>query len=559
MKRLNKAALWFLSAITILIVAIALFVGKGKSTDRDLVPSPIAGFPWLTSAQSLQPPAEIFSGAVLSAKDFSCPDCNVIIIGATNVQRNSMSLYGYQRTTTPNIDTFAKRAIVFENAYAPSSWTLPNFISIMTSQYPTQHQVMSRWEESGQSIAGLPISALPESAATMLEPLKQNGYRTGAFTGGFDFDPKYGVTSRFEKNVAVELKDLEGICVQSELAQYGSIRTSVPNALTWIDEHADEKFFAYIQGFDAHCPFALPVESKNFIGSLHSQKTFDRCYWTFDRAQETEVDGKKYFNLFTEAMPEDTERDSTYGNPFFSFSFEDLAYMKALYDGEILSVDSQLAILFQYLEKKKLLDKTIVIVLSEHGDMFGKHGRFMRGGPLRGTFYDDVLGVPLVLYHPYLQQENIRLKQLVELTDIAPTILDMLGLSAPPSFIGESLRKVLTLGDTSKQNIYAGATFMPQWSNSFFQDATYIAAMRFGDWKIIKETTFDPSFTGINTDSGASLSSMLGSTSFTKKTNVELYNLAEDPDEIVDRSISEPTILFDMRAALEQWSTLSTR
>jgi len=124
---------------------------------------------------------------------------------------------------------------------------------------------------------------------------------------------------------------------------------------------------------------------------------------------------------------------------------------------------------FDRLRELNLESKTIVVFLSEHGDMFGKHGRFMRGGPLRGTFYDDVLRIPLVIRNPKDPSGGRHVSQLFESVDITPSLLDMLNISAPTTFRGRSFVPVLT-DPTLEGRSYVQAVGMyaPPASNEFF-------------------------------------------------------------------------------------------
>ena len=147
-----------------LIIFVVLFVACGAAV-----------FAWENSLRS-----PVYSSPVVNEENkdtnrsapLECVDCNVIMISLSNVSAEHMSLYGYERVTTPNLDAWAKDAIVFENAFTQSSWTLPVGVSLFTSLYPYAHGVTDRYENN----------VLREDIATLPEILRDNGYTTAAFT-----------------------------------------------------------------------------------------------------------------------------------------------------------------------------------------------------------------------------------------------------------------------------------------------------------------------------------------------------------------------------------------
>lgn len=486
----------------------------------------------------------------LKDADFKCDHCNVVIVGMTNVRRDHMGVYGYSRDTTPNIDAFAKRSVVFENAFTPTSWTLPVVASILTSLYPFQHGTMGL---SGS------LSQLDSRLTTLADVLKQNGYRTATFTGGRDLLPSFGVTSRFDENIfpdAALVNAIPGagqslsaqpgslISTKDLMSHYGSFGFSVPKALEWMRGHKDQPFFTYVQGFDAHCPFASPQKIDRFAKGLRSDLDFRDCYLNFGEADPVVIDGKKYFTVL--APPANTGKPGD-DLPNQLMSEEDVRYMTALYDGEISAVDQQVGLLLDSMEKDGLLKNTLVILLAEHGDMFGKHGRFMRGGPLRGTYYDDVLHVPLVFYFPKNTQKGIHRPQIAELTDLAPTVLDALSLEIPSQFVGHSLRAVATSDAPSQERAFAGSVFFPGIS-PFFTNITLISALRTPDWKLIHENVFKP-IAGL---ADKPLSTFLDPRKEDVEVVTQLFDMKKDPEELINVSAKHPDIVESLRKEMEQ-------
>ena len=528
--------------ITVAVI-VALFLVGVATIAWNLIPQNVAPLPTISDTSVLSP------GPPIQDSDFVCEKCNVVIVGMTNVRPDHMGLYGYSRDTTPKIDAFAKRSVVFENAFTPTSWTLPVVASILTSLYPFQHGVMGL---SGS------FNHLGANFTTLADILRQNGYRTAAFTGGRDLLPNFGVTSRFDENFYPDSASdpitsatlspavQSGVPISTSIlmSHYGSFGFSVPKAIDWMASHRDKPFFAYVQGFDAHCPFAVPQKNERFTKGLQSNLDHEDCHINFIETAPVEVGKKKYFTVF--APPPDPRTQTN--EPLSQLiSEEDVEYMAALYDGEINLVDEHIGKLLDFMETDGLLENTLVILLSEHGDMLGKHGRFMRSGPLRGTYYDDVLQVPLVLYFPGNLQQGVHRPQIVELTDLAPTILDALSITPPAQFVGRSLRDTMTRDAPGAERAFAGSLFFPG-INPYFPDATLIAALRTPEWKLIYEDIFKSP-----PDQNAKpLSSFLDPHKEDVEVRTQLFDIKNDPEELIDVSAQHPDIVETLRREMDQ-------
>jgi len=437
--------------------------------------------------QKNYPSNNSFSDNNAGEENFHCKDCNVLFISLSNTRADHLGLYGYHRNTSPHLDSFSKNSIVFENAFSVASWTLPASMSLYTSTYPFTHNVMTRYTLSEEYKAE---NTLSKKILTLVDILNEQGYATASFNGGIDYSPRYGLTNRFQNNHSYKLDQNS-----STWNNYGPLHDVVPEVLRWLEQNRNRKFFLHLQAYDTHCPFGNLQKNTKFDPDYESDIDFSKCYWTFDKTKPFTIvqNGKveKYYNL--KASDEgQAKADAAEGKHvtlqqgyiWQRFNERDIEHMIALYDGEIFNADRQIERIFKQLEKLHLTDNTIIVFFSEHGDMFGKYGRFMRGGPLRGTFYDDVLHIPLVIYHPNLKPKKI--KSLASLIDIAPTLLEFLGYQRPSEFEGQSLIPILK-NDNIQRKLFSGAQFIPPENNSYFNYMTLITAVRDEEWKLIKE------------------------------------------------------------------------
>ena len=437
---------------------------------------------------------------------------NVLLISLTNTRADHLSPYGYQRETSPNLSRLARESIVFDSAYTHASWTLPVVMSLLSSQYPFEHGLMNRKE----------FEPLPEETTTLIDVLKANGYRTVGFVGNRDYAGKFGHTNRLgELHDHVDAKRLE------DWKRYGVLANSVPGAIEWLKRNKDERFFMILQGYDTHCPHASPKRIAKFDPDYRGEIDFTRCYWTFRRTRPLELtgtDGKKekvYLMKTKAVLGDDYE---------VMFTRRDIEHMVALYDGEIFNADRQIGQVLDTLKAAGLEENTIVVFYSDHGDMFGKHGRFMRGGPLRGTFYDDVLHIPLIIRHPKLKAK--RVGGFAQVVDLAPTLLDWLDLESPAGFRGKSLVPLVEAGESVNPRVFAGSAFTPKKKSAFFQHDSIIASVRDTEWKLIHEKLFY---------------------SDAVEDYYELFHVGKDPDELEDLSRQHPEVVEEMRGHIGKW------
>jgi len=446
-----------------------------------------------------------------------CKDCNVIFITMTNLRYDHMSSNGYFRPTTPNLDKLAKESLIFDNAFSHSSWTLPEAISIYTSLYPYQHGVMSRHDGS----------QLPKDFLTLVDILNKHEYDTVAFTGGFDYSPEYGLINRFSKYVecSEEARRVDGTLVgfRSGVGSklYGGFSCTIAKALGWIKNSVGGKFFMHVQGYDAHCPFSHEggdMYDPNYLGTVD----FSDCLWTYDSAETTVKEGKTYYEVFSAKGTNEKK---------VLLSEDDIEHLVALYDESITVADREIGRFIDSLKSLGFYDKTIIVFTSEHGDMFGKKARFMRGGPRRGTFYDDVLHVPLMIKHPRI--ESLRVDGLAEHIDIMPTLLDFLGIYPSKSMEGKSLTPLIFKKEEIHRYVFAGSEFRPPEVNPFFVKRTRIEAIRNRQWKMIQETVLDNDL---------------------RSQILELYDIKKDSIEANNVAGVYPDVVRELQLRLAQWS-----
>ncbi len=319
-------------------------------------------------------------------------DYNLLFISIDTLRADRLNTYGYNFETSPKIAEFSKKAVVFEDAISVSSWTLPTHMSFFTGMFPSVHGI------------NRPAKIKVDQEITMLAELfKAKNYRTLAYTAGGYVSERYGFSRGFEKYLMAK--------TNKNRNKY-DLNENIPKLISDINSlKTDEKFFIFLHTFDVHCPYNSPqpyLEMFNTEGAIATDPR--RC-------------GKQFKN-----------QKLTTGHA---------KYISDRYDGGIRFADTKIGEVFDLLEDKALLDNTIVIITSDHGEEFLEHGDIGH----KGSLHRELLQVPLIIYVPEVQPG--RIKTQVSTIDLFDTITEMLGLTHQQKTNGQSLWKILNTKDAA--------------------------------------------------------------------------------------------------------------
>jgi len=454
-------------------------------------------------------------GATLAILHGSRPRLNVILISIDTLRPDRMGVYGHRPmglSTTPFLDTLAARSTVFTNATSTSSWTLPAHWALLTGVPDQVHGVVND---------RIP---LPEGLLTLAEILEGEGYITGGFFSGPYLDPAFGFARGFdvyESCIGADERRGTGRPPGAEDARRGAPRTRFrtnevvtsrrvsDRGLEFIRKSRGEPFFLFLHYFDVHNDFLPPPPFDTRFGPPYAG-------WVNGRGVTS---------------------DPRYRADMAS---EDLDRLLALYDGEIGWVDRNLELLFDQIDRidRAILENTVVIVTSDHGEEFFEKGRVGH----RKHLYQCVVQIPLIVSCPGRVAAGRTVEDLVRIYDIVPTIADLAGIPCPGAVQGESLLDLLnrpapdSTDSGSGRSVLLDLTQIPK-ENKF----TRRTAFRLGPMKLI--SVQERALTGKGDfPSGGSLVS---------ETH-ELYDLATDPDEDRDLSAEQTDLLRKMAAACSQ-------
>jgi arylsulfatase A-like enzyme len=307
---------------------------------------------------------------------------NIILITADALRADHLSCYGYGRETSPNLDILAGESVLFEDAVASASWTLPAVASLLTSLYPSFHGA-NIWD-----------ATLGMSQATLPAVLHRDGYVTSACVNNPYLYPSYGLSEGFD------------------FYDYGhSSEGQLQSAFKRIEALKERKFFLYIHFLPPHAPYRAPRPFCETFGDPDHPR-FDTTIRTING-----INSRK--QLLSPA-----DRD----------------YFVSQYDGSILYLDDVLKRLFDRLKQLGLYRDSLIVFHSDHGEQFQEHGSLGHGK----TLFQGEIRVPLIMKLPSGRVPGpLRIRGLVQSVDIAPTILGTVKLAPPPSFLGKDLSPLL--------------------------------------------------------------------------------------------------------------------
>jgi arylsulfatase A-like enzyme len=314
---------------------------------------------------------------------------NLVLISIDSLRADRLGCYGAERDTSPAIDRLAADGVRFETALAPTSWTLPSHVTMLTGLSIPAHRVTG------------PESRIDTARTLLAEHLARLGYETAGFVSSpflasaYGFDRGFSVYTNFVSRAAA----------------------AYPPTLEWHREsHADETApqvigaaLEWLRGRDASAaPFFLFVHLWDVHYDYIPPEPYDAI---FDPGYRGDLNVRDYsLNRAINAdLPE-----------------RELQHLRALYDGEIRWLDSQLGPLLDALRERSDSGRTLISLVSDHGEEFFEHG----GKAHWRTLFEESVRVPWILSYPGVIPPAVTISGVVSLEDVAPTLLGLLG--APP-------------------------------------------------------------------------------------------------------------------------------
>jgi arylsulfatase A-like enzyme len=299
---------------------------------------------------------------------------SLLLITVDTLRPDHLGAWGSPRPTSPTVDALAREGVSFATVIAPRGQTWPTLATILSSRYPVEHGV----RRNGQSF--------PADVPTLTAALKERGYACGAFlsnagqAGWPDFDVLHDLRDH-DENVLARAKG-------------------------WLRARADRPFFLWIHFFGPHRPFRPDAIWRE----------------RFDPGYRGPIDGSiEQMREITAAAEDPAPRD--------------LAHMIALYDAEIRELDGRVRELLGALDEVGASGRTLVAFTADHGEELFERNRYFSHS---ASIYDTVLRLPFVLRWPGRLPAGRLVPGVVPAVDVAPTLLELLGVPAPEEFAGRS-------------------------------------------------------------------------------------------------------------------------
>ena len=326
---------------------------------------------------------------------------NVILISIDTLRADHLGAYGNSRVKTPNFDKLAAESFVFESVFSAAPTTLPSHTSLMTGSYPHTHGV----SKNGDRVH-------PDNEM-MAEALQRGGFRTLGVSGAFPLNQKFDFDQGF----------------QAYFSNVGNNAEVSDAVLKKTMQRAGSRMFLFIHYWDVHWPYAPPAPfdtlyRKDLMGLVGSMDELKEIRAGMHRGE-----------------PEAFARSEV---------------LKDLYAGEVSWTDQQVGRLLEGLDAQGLLETSMLIVTSDHGEAFDEHKDYWDHGP---STYNSVTHVPLIIRLPGGKGGGTRVPQLVSNIDVMPTVLEVLNLSTAPRSEGVSFAPVF-MGQSQPPRvaIYSEAT-----------------------------------------------------------------------------------------------------
>ncbi|MEO1366123.1 MAG: sulfatase, partial [Acidobacteriota bacterium] len=324
----------------------------------------------------------------------------VIVLVLDTVRADHLSLYGYPRNTTPELDAFARDAVVYEHAVATSSWTLPSHASLFTGLFPLTHGALRLpgldAEKASLAEKGIhrPAYPLPAETPTLAEHLQQEGFATAAMVANFAYlDPVFGVDRGFEtyfnvRNTPVKPMILRLIDRRVRALPWARRHWQVYRSadqinrlgVEWLEAQGTNRLFLFLNYMEAHLPWG-PHQP-----------------------------GLRYAEFAAEGALPERPRGTPAPGPEWKERVD-------LYDSNVASLDARLGEFFDDLKRLGLYDRSLIVVLSDHGESFGENGADGHGKSLN----EAEVWVPMLVKYPGGRDAGRRSER-VQLVDLVPMI-----------------------------------------------------------------------------------------------------------------------------------------
>ncbi len=349
----------------------------------------------------------------------------MILVVVDTLRADHLGSYGFRGDVSPTLDALAAESVRFERCFAPSPWTKPATASLLTSLYPDAHGLTIHPDVGPVKDDGPPrTQALSGQAVTLAEALRDAGYRTGAFVANPWVERSQGFAQgfdRFDDRGASIDTPADGLLSRAE---------------AWLAEAREEPFFLYLHFMDVHAPYDAPKSDYDAIPATPSERVLA------DREMP-------------EAMVKNLETPAEWATEAMR---RDVDYWRRRYASGVRAFDRRLTPFIEHLRERGLLDGSVLVITSDHGEQLFEHGGWSHGLGL----FDHQLHVPLLVRRPGGARGGAAVGEIVELTDVMPTILSLAAVRPPAGVQGRDLSGLGSGGVPAGDGVAFGSAAIAQ-------------------------------------------------------------------------------------------------
>ena len=365
----------------------------------------------------LLPLALLAGGAGVACRQDDVARPDIVLVVADTLRAGYLGCYGFDGETSPHLDRLATESVRFEACFSQAPWTKPSIASLFTSLHPQTHGVVTHGGAFGGAPSApgeaLATDALPDEAETLAEVLSRAGYATAAFVDNPWIRRELGFAQGFDDFEARDPKSTGELFERAGAWALDRARGGAP-------------FFLYLHVMEVHGPYGAPQADFDAVRDAAGLGP-DRELTARDRRRRPKYLGTPDWTRAPEA--------------------ERLRTWRARYAAGVRAFDARLAAFVERLAQAGVLDDTVLVVTSDHGEELLEHGRWDHGDSL----HDHQLHVPLLIRYPNGEGAGAVVSEPVELLDLAPTVLSLAGVPSGATFQGRDLGGLQAVAEPARQ------------------------------------------------------------------------------------------------------------
>ena len=383
---------------------------------------------WINRLSVIQPQAH----STTTCQHSGSP--NIVMIGTDTLRADRLGVSGYQRDLSPNIDRLTTKSTYLKNCYTPLARTAPSLTSLLTGCWPHRHKIRSNFPSATDLKIAVP---------NMVETLNDAGYETAAIGDwaaadlgklNFGFKTKHLPDDQWNLKYLIRQGPATFRLFLSLFAHNQLGRKFLPEIYYLAGVPLSQQTGKDCRQMITH--FAkqkAPFYINYFSAATHVP--FGSNYPYYQLYTDPDYEGDSQFIMTSVNTPEEIIASQEKGEEYF-----DLPQISALYDGCIKQFDDEVGKILEHLKHCGIEENTIIVIYSDHGADFFENGCWGQGNTLLGD--DPSNRVPIIIYDPFKPTAQA-IDTSTRLIDIAPTVLDLAGISSPQNMDGCSLTDII--------------------------------------------------------------------------------------------------------------------